>query len=370
MPTAVNWITGEITIDRADMPIIQASPEVRQLDVSAFRLDLKDLEATELGMPWPRTHNNQSPTTLSGQDYARLVEVIAPYFITFEDGQYAVSLFGANNNVVDVKTQNQVSVVANNSAGLINIQKVDDIHGQVQREIWVDTSSVQNGNGYQQTPFNNVQDALDYTEIGEFGPPRGLVFVADATLDRAVTGFQIRGVGNPVVNLNNQDVSNSEFRGVTLAGTQGAGSNGIRAFDCSLADLLAGMRGEYFDCGLLGGVSLASGATVILRQCYSELGGPAARPSVTCFGAVDFSVRGWRGGFDLLGVNDPGADVTIEADQCKVTLGATCTAGDISVRGQFQLTDSSLGSVVDLTSHVDPIVMKNTLGATLGLYGK
>ncbi len=119
MATTVNWITGEITVPRADMPIIQVSPEVRELDTSAFFDDLKNLEASEEGMPWPDTQRHNLSYTISGVQYAEAIEVIDPYFVTFEDGQYRVSLSGSNNNIIDVATANQVGILGNNSAGLI-----------------------------------------------------------------------------------------------------------------------------------------------------------------------------------------------------------------------------------------------------------
>lgn len=121
MAVSVNWITGVITIPRADMPIIQASPEVRELDTAVFFDDLKDLEASVEGMPWPDTQRHNLPYTISGITYAESLEIIPPYSVTFEDGTYAVSLKGTNNNLIDVANTNQVRILANNSAGLIDV---------------------------------------------------------------------------------------------------------------------------------------------------------------------------------------------------------------------------------------------------------
>lgn len=119
MAITVNWITGEISIPRADMPVIQVSPEVRQLDTAQFWLDLKDLEATVDGIPWPDTQQNFPSYTISGFTYAQAFLIIDPYFVTFEDGQYAVALAGTNNNILDKATSNQVSILSQNSGGLI-----------------------------------------------------------------------------------------------------------------------------------------------------------------------------------------------------------------------------------------------------------
>lgn len=119
MAISVNWITGEISVPRADMPVIQVSPEIRQLDTAQFWLDLKDLEKSVDGIPWPDTQSNFPSYTISGFTYAQAFLIIPPYFVTFEDGQYGVALQGTNNNILDVATANQVRILSQNSGGLI-----------------------------------------------------------------------------------------------------------------------------------------------------------------------------------------------------------------------------------------------------------
>jgi hypothetical protein len=118
MAITVDWVTGEITVPKADTTLVQASPEIRALDTAQFWLDLKDLEATAEGAPWPDTQVNFPSYTIQGIVYAQAFRIIAPYFVTFEDGQYAVTLDGTNNNILEVATQNQVRLSSSNSAGL------------------------------------------------------------------------------------------------------------------------------------------------------------------------------------------------------------------------------------------------------------
>lgn len=101
------------------MPVIQVSPEIRQLDTAQFWLDLKDLEKSVDGIPWPDTQQNFPAYTISGFTYAQAFLIIPPYFVTFEDGQYGVALAGTNNNILDVATANQVRILSQNSGGLI-----------------------------------------------------------------------------------------------------------------------------------------------------------------------------------------------------------------------------------------------------------
>jgi len=135
MAISVNWPTRIISVPKADTVLVQASPEIRSLDLNVLRLRLKDLEDDEEGIPWPDTHRHNTTTTISGVTLARVVEVINGYTITFEDGQYAVNLYGANSNVSDVVNVNQVSVRSANSAGLIQVEG-NGTSAQIAQAVW------------------------------------------------------------------------------------------------------------------------------------------------------------------------------------------------------------------------------------------
>jgi hypothetical protein len=121
MAIAINWAAKVITVPQADLAYV--SPGLYSLDVNAFRLSLKDLEDDEVGMTFASTHNHNTEVTLSGVTYARVVEIINGYTITFQDTgtPYTVKCIGANHNIGDVKNVNQVSLIIGNSAGLITV---------------------------------------------------------------------------------------------------------------------------------------------------------------------------------------------------------------------------------------------------------
>lgn len=120
MAISITWATSVIYVPKADTTLIDSGPpEIRELDLDAFRLELKDLEDSDDGMAFLHTHDYTPPKTLGGTDFARVVEVVNGYTVEFEDGQYTVNIVGGNSNMSDVKVQNQVSVNTSNSGGLV-----------------------------------------------------------------------------------------------------------------------------------------------------------------------------------------------------------------------------------------------------------
>lgn len=137
MSTTIDWGTSIISIPRADMTLIQSVPtEIRELNLDALRLDLKDLEDDAAGIVYLRTHKHNTTVTISGVILARVIEIINGYTITFEDGQYAVNLVGANSNISDVVNVNQVSVRSSNSAGLQDLTTLNNSINQVPANVW------------------------------------------------------------------------------------------------------------------------------------------------------------------------------------------------------------------------------------------
>ncbi len=126
MALSVDWEdTRVIFIPKADLTPT-GDPEEFQLDVNAFHISLRDIEILE-GGPWPTTHSHNTEVTIGGVTFARQVIIIGGYTITFEAGVYAVTLVGANNNILDVANLNSVSIRPSNSAGLITTPQIEEV---------------------------------------------------------------------------------------------------------------------------------------------------------------------------------------------------------------------------------------------------
>jgi len=118
----VDWSTKVITIYRAELTLVSGT--LYSFDTNQFRKDLKALESDDTGICFVDTHRHSTEVTVAKVPYARVIEIINGYSITFDpDILYSVRLEGSNNNIFDIESgilnQNTVQVIPTNSAGLI-----------------------------------------------------------------------------------------------------------------------------------------------------------------------------------------------------------------------------------------------------------
>ena len=117
----IDWGTLIISVPQSYLTLIGGA--FYEMDIDQFRLDLKDLEDSQQGIPFPDTHEHFTEVVLGGVTYARVVNIINGYTISFEDTgtPYRVTLTGANSNISDVTNLvANVSIDSRNSAGLVN----------------------------------------------------------------------------------------------------------------------------------------------------------------------------------------------------------------------------------------------------------
>ena len=352
----IDWATFIITVPKSYSSLLQASPEVRELDVNQFRLDLKDLEDTVEGMAAPKTHNHTTEYILSGISYARAVEILDPYTVEFEDGQYSISLTGANNNLLDVKVANQVSLLANNSGGLINSEAIND-QSYLLAKVWIDKDNGSAGTTYPKgTPTDPSHPWADAYIIATTRNLRG--FHIDGTMDFSTESadpmtaydFQSESPIRGLLALDGRNTTGCTFVKVGLTGAL----NGRASFDrCKfgLGGTLTGYSGVAFDCTLAGNITLDSSNTenILFKDCNSGIAG-GTKPIIDCNGmnsAIDF--RAYTGGLEIRNFT-AGNNMSIDCLSGSVLLDSTCTAGTIVIRGVVELTDNSGAGCTVITS--------------------
>lgn len=354
MAITIDWPTGVISVPKADMVLIQSTPtEIRQLNLDTFRLTLKDLEDSEEGMPWPKTHNHNTSLNVGGVILARSVEIINGYTVTFEDGQYAVNLVGANSNVGDRVNVNQVSVRTANSAGLQDLSTI--LAAAYNGEVCVDPSSPNSGTdvpvGTRGVPVNNLADAkaiadkenahviriLKSMTIENVDFSDGYRFTTDSPVTETLTI-------DPTANIRNCDFEFARIQG-TLDG------NNIYR-QCVLLDVNY-TSGFVFQCSLNGTITLEPGALLGALDCFSNTLAGQPNPKIDFNGSGQLLLRNYAGVIELENHTDDSGDgdVCIDMASGRVFVQASCTAGFFPIRGVAQVTDNSTGTcdVRDLT---------------------
>jgi len=346
MPISVHWGTKVITVPKDYLTFVSGT--TYQLNIDGFRLQLKNLEDDFEGMPYLDTHSHTAPITLSGSTYSRFIEIINGYTITFEEGLYQVNLSGANNNIVDVLNRNSVSVVANNSSGLISSDQLE--YSSFQNRITVDTVLGTSGTDYPtgtvRSPVNNLPDALIIAQ--QTGISK-IFFKNSHTISSGlnVSGLEFVGEAPSRVTLTFED--NVTMYGLELFDCQVEGYIGSIAGmnDCHLLDIIGTSNlpsGEMniHDCIIEGTVKLSSGlgAEIQIFNCKSGVAGQFT-PTLDINGASgNILVRDYTGGIKLTNMTS-GNRVSTDFMSGQIIFDESCTDAEVTVRGLCKIINNA-----------------------------
>ena len=348
MAISINWSTGVIYVPKADLSLIQASPEIRGLDLNAFRLNLKDLEDDEGGMGFTKTHNHNTEVLLSGIVYARIIKIIAPYTVEFEDGQYTVSATGANHNLADVKVANQVSLIINSAAGLISNSAIE--HSSFQNKVTIDVINGIAGTTYPSgTPTNPVNNLTDAKQIG---------------LNRGLTTIELL---SPLTITSGQSVDDLFFVSDNwLSITLDAGSSCVNTVftKVSVNGVMSGLWNVMDDCWVytitnfcgwmrngtafvdvtLAPYSIANTGASFFDDSLPMIPGDVSVLTMNTNTKVSFT-----NAHDLFQINGMTAGSSLAFGMLKaiITIDVSCTGGDITVGGVGKLINNSTLSIDD-----------------------
>ena len=346
MALTIDWNTLIINVPKADTQLVQASPtEIRQLDLNAFRLELKDIEDSPEGMAYLATHSHNTAVDIGGVTLARVVSIINGYTVTFEDGQYAVNLVGANSNVGDVVNVNQVSIRSANSAGLTFSEQINQ--QSFSGTVWIDTDLGRSGTSFPRgtttDPVNNWADASTIAtaiKLATFHVKGLVVFAPAISLSRHSFASESPATGTMV--FDGTLHANATFSDLALSGTLGVGHSALNR--CGLFNL-GGFDGAATDCVLIGTTTLAATSTgpvgISFFNCLSGTAGTAT-PILDCNNTTTpVQLRNWSGGLDVKNFTVPGNSMSIDVAQGRIILEPSCSAGTIVIRGMAQVVDNS-----------------------------
>jgi hypothetical protein len=212
--------------------------------------------------------------------------------------------------------------------------QLEQIHGQVDRIIHINTELVPLGNGYQQTPWNNWADAIDDAEAQAL---LKLEVLADATVDRQIKNFEIIGVDNPTLDLNGQDMSGSFVSRLSITGAMAGNLNAteIAIFNAS------GLSGIFLTVSAAGTLAVQNNADFLMSRVGPAIAAQPWTLSMTLGGPSVAAVHNITGGVILTNMDNVGDVAHLLFAQGEVTIDSSCVEGEVVIGGTVVINDNS-----------------------------
>ena len=259
------------------------------------------------------------------------------------DGPYTVNVENKVSNLIDGITALSTINVTTEATNAL----VEDIHGQVRRAVFVNTEALVNGNGYQQTPFNNWTDAVDFAEANVLN----LIYLEeDATLDRQLTNFEIIGVGLPSIDLNVQKMNGTIIRECDITGEQGDGAltNTMFALTCNLTNV-SEFNGAALTNTVVGTLGFRNGTNSLINELAPFVAGgtitldltPESSPATSPIPGSTVAIQNASGEYNVVNMDSPNDSIHITMRQGAVTIDSSCTEGLVVIAGHANVTDNS-----------------------------
>jgi hypothetical protein len=292
---------------------------------------------------------------------ARVIEILEPYTITFEDGAYAVNLVGANSNVADRLNLNQVSVRASNSAGLIQTREIE--YASFNGGVTIDENSPYTGTGYPYGtvayPVDNMADALFIANLRGFSR---LYINSSMTIDGAsdIAGFQIIGKSRTSTSIYISDATSCIDVFISDCNITGVLDGGTQIENCSVGDI-SYVNGQIRNSGLYGTIYLDGNDEAVLSNCYTI--DQDSSPVIDMGGSgQDLAMPNFSGIVTIKNLTSGTEEIGIGLNAGKIILDSTISAGTIIISGIGLLEDSTTGTAVVNT---DGLINKTLIAETV-----
>ena len=344
----INWSTQVITVYKTDLFMSLVAGDIYDMDTAAFRLALTDLEDSEIGITMPVIQNHNSEVLLGGIAYARIIEIINGYTITFDDtgGAWVCNLLGSNNNILDVTNLTSVQVRSNNSAGLINVKEIQQ--SAFQGFVWLDSVTGVDETiypaGTPTRPVNNIaaaQQICEYRGFKKIFLLRPYVLPDDTVLDE----YLFQGISPSLTVLTLSSAANVGRCQFTSLHITGSIDNDCTFRQCEIHDLLL-FRGYLLGCSIHGTLGLGGGVEADILSCYA---GHADEDVIVDMGGSgqNASFRAWSGKLKITNMTDASVTCAVDMIGGEVEVDfTTVTAGNIACQGNGEVKDSVSGDML------------------------
>lgn len=198
-----------------------------------------------------------------------------------------------------------------------------------------------------------------------------VVNASSYTLEAGYTGYSFIGEKWTLA-LNGVLISNCYFEGATVSGTSTGTGNQFTECQIGTVTLLAGATQASACtmrfCGLNGTFTIGAAGIYTFEGCYNETA--AAGVWILDFaavGATTIRLAGFSGSVEIR--NMAAGDVIAIEGGGAVTLAATCAAGTVYIRGNFELTNASAITPTDTSRWNEDQVLAAVTGAVGSVTG-
>jgi hypothetical protein len=272
---------------------------------------------------------------------------------TRESGQ---SVFIPTVGAFTVNTETRVSSLVDSSVSRLDLT-------QLLPAVYIDVDNgvpgTDEGIGVPTNPVNNIADART---IANRDGLRKYFVLGAIVLDQAHDRWSFEGTAAEratEIDMNGWSVDKSAFKNLRLTGQM------LGAIDCSECGLqvFSEISGQFRECGFLSNFSLKAGTNSNFSDCFSEVAGTGS--PVCVFGAnATASFRNYSGGLRISSMA-AGAIASVDLDPGKVYIDASCSGGELLIRGVGTLTDEASGAVmVTDGGFIDSVTINTTADHT------
>lgn len=359
MSISIDWFTRVIFVPK-DYLTPTSSPTIFNMDTNDFRLQLKDLESSVDGISYPDTNQHNTEVPLGGIIYARVIEIINDYTITFENGFYAVNLYGSNNNIGDVVNLNFVSVRTNNSAGLIVDPSVSQSLDYGEHIIYseeIGTTGTEWPVGTYANPVNNPSDLQALLTL--YGRAE-VMCLSDITLTQEFNDISfVSKTGDEHFYPNGFRAHDCSFTKMIISGD--FNHSKIFANQCSFYDDVTNIGGTIFGSMFFGDIKQTPIYQLVLSKCSStKLGTEPVVIDMVLGVDTIFGTRGHSGPIEVINCDTTNSTATIIFESGSVNLTPTCSDGLIVLGGISSVLDNSnVNCEIDITGVINPDTSNN-----------
>jgi len=367
MSIIADWPNYIFHVPRADMTLIQSSPtEIRECNINWLRLQIMALEDDPNGMTFPTVWEHYPEVDVGTLTLAKSILMNEPYTITFEDGQYAVNLVGANSNIGDRVNVNQVSVRLANSAGMVSSPDIEysSFDGAVHIDVTTSNTGTIFPTGTPRKPVNNIDDALLIDDYRGF---KKLKILKSMTGSNALgvggvielTGFEI--YGRSAVNTYLEILSDAICSEVTIkeCNITGTLDGGTHLSNCRVGSIDF-MNGYIENSGLYGTIVLGGNTECTFNNCI--IVDQDTIPIIDMnFSGQDLSMPNYTGIVKIRNLSSASEEIGIGLNAGLVILEPSITDGTIIVSGNGLLYDYSnltLPNKVNVSGLVNQIAVE------------